>query len=69
MEDGAEEPASQETAQDGHNDVDEQVRAVVHDFSGDPADHCGYYQVNENVHCILLKELSKLRAFFDSALV
>jgi hypothetical protein len=31
MEDGAEEVTGQECAQDGHNDVDEQVRTVVHD--------------------------------------
>lgn len=40
MEDGAEEVTSQECAQDGHKDVDEQVRAVVHELGRDSADHC-----------------------------
>jgi hypothetical protein len=50
MEDGAEEIAGQERAYDCHNDVDQQVRAVVHDFSRHPADYCGYNQVNDNIH-------------------
>jgi hypothetical protein len=54
LEDGAEEEASQKCAQDSHNDIDQQARAVVHDFSRHPADYCGNDQVYENVHFYLL---------------
>jgi 23S rRNA G2445 N2-methylase RlmL len=50
MEDGAEESTGQECADDCHNDVDQQVLAVMYDLSGHPADHRGYDQVNNYVH-------------------
>ena len=58
MEDGAQEPAGQECAYDGHNDVDKQVRAVVHDSGRHLANHGSNDQVNENVHIYLLIQLS-----------
>ena len=39
VKDGAEEVTSQECAQDRHNDVNQQIRAVMHKFSRNPADH------------------------------
>ncbi len=54
FEDGAEKVASQECPQNGHKDVDQQVRAVAHDYSRYPADDCSYDQVNNDVYVRLL---------------
>ena len=40
VEDGAEEITSQDCSQDSHNDIDQQVWAVMHELSRNPADHC-----------------------------
>ena len=55
LEDGAEEVTRQEGAHNGHNDIDQQVRAVVHDFSRHPADHCSNDKVYKKVHFYLLE--------------
>ena len=53
VKDGAKEVASQECAEDGHNNIDQQVRAIVHNFSSDPADYCSNDKVYKNVHFYL----------------
>src|SRR5258706_12664640 len=54
VEDRAEEVTSQEGANHGHDDIDQQVRAVVHQFRGDVTNYSGNDQINEQVHIILL---------------
>jgi hypothetical protein len=39
VKDGAQEVASQECACNGYNNIDHQVRAIVHDLSSDPTDY------------------------------
>lgn len=43
VKDGAKEVTCQECAHDRHNDVDQQVRTVIHKLSCHPTDHCCYY--------------------------
>src|SRR5512146_33194 len=50
VEDGAQEVTSQERAHDGYDDIDQQVRTVMHDLRGHPADHCRYDEVDYYVH-------------------
>jgi hypothetical protein len=47
---GAKEVIRQECAKDGYNNIDQQVRAIVHDFSGNPADYCSKDKVYKKVH-------------------
>lgn len=49
MEQGGEEVAGYESAYDGHNDIDQQVRAVMHDFSRYLTDNCGNNEVNNDI--------------------
>src|SRR5487761_2595567 len=66
VKDGAEEVTSDERAYDGDNDIDQQVRAVMHDFRRDPADHCSNDKVYKKVHFYLLSEClscAEYRAF------
>ena len=50
------EVTSQERAYDGHNDIDQQARAVMHEFSRHPADYCSNDKVYKKVHFYLLCE-------------
>jgi hypothetical protein len=52
MEYGAQEVTGQERTNDSHDDIDQQVRAIVHDFSGHPTDHrdksgCSFFSPSE----------------------
>jgi hypothetical protein len=60
VKDGAEEVASQERADNCDNDVEQQVRIVVHDHSCDPTNHCRNDEVYKNVHFYLLYECLQL---------
>jgi hypothetical protein len=58
----------QERANDGHDDIDQQVRAVMHDLGREPTDDCGNNEVDEKVRFYLLCEClscAAYRAFFD----
>jgi hypothetical protein len=67
VKDGAEEVASQERTDDGDNDVEQQVRIIVHDHSCDPTNHRRNDEVYKNVHFYLLYEClscTEYRVFF-----
>ena len=55
MEYGAQEPTSQEGANDGHDDIDQQAPAVMHDLGRDPTDYCGNDEIDNDVHFFLLR--------------
>jgi hypothetical protein len=50
MEQGGEEVTGDESANDGNDNVDQQVRAVMHDLSGNPADNCGYDEIDNDIY-------------------
>jgi hypothetical protein len=47
MKDGAQEVTGQERTHDRYNDIDQKVRSVMHDFRGNPADHCCNDQIDD----------------------
>jgi hypothetical protein len=47
VEEGGQQVTGDESADDADDDIDQQVRAVMHEFSRDPADDCSYEDPNE----------------------
>jgi len=72
----AEEIACNKGADNRHNDVEQQVRAIMHDFSGYPPNDRGNDKVYKKVHyylqfeCLLMnKELCAYKAFWTSSII
>ena len=59
MKERTEDVSSQERAKDGHDDIDQQVRAIMHEFGRHPADHCSNDKIYKNVHFCLHLPLYK----------